>query len=537
MSHLSHIGELELRFRLDRGAQARLARSGITAENATSKSMFWSAYFDTADGDLAASGFSLRLRRTDAGYLQTVKADTAIAFERFEWEQAVPRGEPLLDALPPIDTAAGALIRKHFDRLEAIFTTQFERTCWRRQIGRALRVEIAADRGEIAAGDPVVPVAEIEIERLAGDRASFHRWVCAFARRCALSLSVASKSERGLRLIGRLPAVPTPVKAVLPILRGEATVAQAAALAVRSCLAHLIANLEPVMMGSDPGGPHQLRIALRRLRAAIRFFHLAESNRRWNSISASARRLAEIAGRVRDSDVFEAGLLASLMTALPDDAALERLAAGLARERERQRVAMRAALADLALTRLVLSTAYLAESLMASRGTAQAAGKISPEVTGDRSEGPALLKEFAPIRIRELREKLGKRIRKADDWSSWHRARIAAKNLRYALEFVGSALPRAKRTRHAVEHLSALQELLGAQQDRATSLEVARRCSAHDANIEPGRQDRALTLIEGWNAGATADPKQLRRAARSVMARVERALGNLHHASPAVQTG
>ena len=545
VSHPSYVGELELKFRLDRQAQARLAESGLHPDNATSKTAFWTAYFDTADGVLAAHRFSLRVRRSGDGYVQAVKADTDIPFERFEWEQAIDRAQPRIDSLPPIDTAAGALIRKHFEALEEIFVTQFERICWRRRIGRSLRVEIAADRGDIRAGERTVPLAEIEIERLAGDRTEFYRWVRGFAQRCGLSLAVASKSERGLRLIGRLAAVPLPVKAAAPVLKGELTVGEAAALAVRSCLAHLIANLEPVMMGSDVGGPHQLRISLRRLRAAIRLFQLADRDKRWNVIGVSARHLAEVAGRVRDCDVFEAGLLVKLIAALPNDAALETLTASLARERDRQRVAARAALADLAFTRFVLSTAYLAQRCADERrpagatgsagtaNTAATAAASEPGVTARAAGTRHLLVDFAPIRIRELRDKLSRRQRKANDSPSWHRARISAKSLRYALEFVGPALQRPKRARQTVEQLSALQELLGAEQDRATSLEVARRCMKHDARADPLLQERALTLIEGWNASAVGDPKMLRRAVRSAMERIARALGNLPRSSDA----
>src|SRR3954451_21928503 len=55
----------------------------------------------------------------------------------------------------------------------------------------------------------------------------------------------------------------------------EASVGDAFRMVVRSCLAHLLANEGAALLGRDPEGVHQVRVAVRRLRSALRFFRRA----------------------------------------------------------------------------------------------------------------------------------------------------------------------------------------------------------------------------------------------------------------------
>jgi triphosphatase len=504
---MTDTGELELRFRLDASARKSLADDGFTAERATSRARLRSTYFDTPNGDLAHARISLHVRHTPAGLVQTVKTETGIPFERFEWEQPIPHASPRIDALPPADSQVGATVRQHFDRLKPLFVTDFERIAWRRDIGRSLGVDVVCDQGSVRAGEQSLPLAEIEIERLAGERRAFYRWVKAFAQRHRLSISIPNKNERGLRLIGRLPAIPPPARATLASMKGSTSVSVAASIATRSCLWHLTANIEPLMNGDDPGATHQMRVALRRLRAAIRLFELGSRDPRWTLVGASAGHLADVVGRLREADVFEAGVLAKLRAAFADDEALDMLARGVARVKLNERVSARAAVADLGFTRLVLSAAYLSELL--------AAGSRGPEST---------LEDFARIRIAELWTKMRKRLRRAADPAGWHRARIATKNLRYGLEFVATALSKPKRLRDAIECLATLQERLGAEQDRATSLAVARLAADAAPAKDATHSVRALALIEGWNSREIEKSGGLRDAAQRSLANLKRDL-------------
>jgi CHAD domain-containing protein len=117
-----------------------------------------------------------------------------------------------------------------------------------------------------------------------------------------------------------------------------------------------------------------------------------------------------------------------------------------------------------------------------------------------------------------------KRMRRADDPASWHRARIATKNLRYGLEFVASALSKPKRIRDAIERLAALQERLGAEQDRAASLAVAHRAADAAPAKDARHSVRALALIEGWNSREAGTSDGLHHAAHRSLAGLKRDL-------------
>ena len=91
---------------------------------------------------------------------------------------------------------------------------------------------------------------------------------------------------------------PAPL-ALTPGLSGE-TVLQCA---VHACLDHLVRN-EPAGRAGDAEGIHQMRVAVRRLRAVLSTFArlLPPEPRRW--ASDELRWLADALGEARDLDVF-----------------------------------------------------------------------------------------------------------------------------------------------------------------------------------------------------------------------------------------
>ena len=68
--------ETELKFRLGPGAVVRLSgHPALQGEQTTDH--LRSVYFDTPDSLLRAAGFSLRVRATGSGFIQTLKRQTA----------------------------------------------------------------------------------------------------------------------------------------------------------------------------------------------------------------------------------------------------------------------------------------------------------------------------------------------------------------------------------------------------------------------------------------------------------------------------
>jgi len=479
--------ELELKFFLPPALQRRLEREGA----ADRRERVLSCYYDTPDGELTRARMAVRVRRHGDRWVQTVKADTGDRFERFEWERPIAGPSPERDALPPESTPQGALARRSFALWRPLFETDFERRTHRIEPGPGLAVEVALDVGEVRCGALREPIRELELECLEGSRAAFFEWALQWVEREQACLMWPTKNERGLRLAGRLPAAPAPVKAGAAAPGPDTSPGAAACEVLRACIGHACANIEPVLACDAPEGPHQLRVALRRLRAALRFFDLrGRDGGAWEALDRDAAALADAAGRVRDIDVLESGLLERLRTQYPDDAALASLAHALRETRDAARSDLRHILAAPGTTRLVLRAQALAEQLAAP------APGSAPLPGGDH---PGLATE----RIRALLRRVRQRAACAQDATGRHRTRIAVKNLRYALEFAAAACARPADAGRAATLLARWQDALGSGQDLAAAGTVAATAMARP-EVPPDAALRAISLIDGWRACASA---------------------------------
>jgi len=228
----------------------------------------------------------------------------------------------------------------------------------------------------------------------------------------------------------------------------------------------MLANFPGAAADRDPEYLHQLRVGMRRLRAALRVFEdtLREADVR--ALRRMLRNLAAAAGPARDWDVHARRLPRALRPAA-----------------ERRRRAAYAAL------RRVLR-----------------APQLWPPPRGLPSAVAAL-----PLFAREALEQAERDARKRGDRMDWTRAgrrhelRIRLRRLRYAAEFLRDAFPGAD-SEPLIASLKQLQDLLGAMND----LEVARRLQAELTGEKPRRSARTARLLEAlpaaWEA-FTAAPR------------------------------
>jgi len=510
--------ELELKFSLPLSLQDSLARDSHGADRIH---RVWSCYYDTPDGALARARIALRVRQHGGRWLQTVKTDDGDRFERFEWERPIAGATPEREALPPDTTPHGVGLHRAFGQLRPLFETDFERAARRLEPEPGLVVELAQDLGELRCAERREPIREVELECLDGTRAAFFGWALDWARREQACLLWPSKHERGLRLAARLPLAPPPVKAGATEPAGSITPGEAAAAVLRGCIAHACANIEPMLASETADGPHQFRVALRRLRAALRFFDLREPGGPGEALDTDASALADIAGRVRELDVFEAGLLRELRAKFRGDAALEALSRAVADARDAARRELRRTLTGATATQFVLRALLLAEQVAESgAGGAPAGGRFD---------------EFAAFRLQALHRRVRRRVRVADDEPGWHRSRIAVKNLRYALECAGAALPRGVDGLRAMALLARWQDRLGAGQDLAVARDVAA-----DAMARPGIPSdaavRATALIDAWRAFDAQPSADQRPHARRTLRTLRECLKGLRETGRAVPT-
>jgi CHAD domain-containing protein len=191
----------------------------------------------------------------------------------------------------------------------------------------------------------------------------------------------------------------------------------------------------------DIEGVHRMRVATRRLRAALRVFEAALPSEA-GSVRAELTWLGQTLGTVRDLDV-QLATLRTLMQDAPLQAVVDILEA-------------RRAPAHQALRRALASPRYaaLVAQLQALRG--------SPG-------SQALAKEEVPNLVRRSQRRFRHTAREAEQRATaarLHRARIRAKQLRYSLEFVADLYgPPADELIAAV---TRVQDVLGTIQDAAT---------------------------------------------------------------------
>lgn len=124
---------------------------------------------------------------------------------------------------------------------------------------------------------------------------------------CDLRREPRSKQALALRIIQRTPASPkmdSPPAAATPLTpKPKDSPAQAAAKILALHLGRMTANEPGVRQGIDPEAVHDMRVAIRRMRSALRFFGPYLDDPRLASMTPRLQCLAGLLGGVRDLDV------------------------------------------------------------------------------------------------------------------------------------------------------------------------------------------------------------------------------------------
>jgi inorganic triphosphatase YgiF len=469
--------EVELKLALAEGHQARFLRHPLLKQAIDRHAeTLDNIYYDTAGLSLRRRGIALRLRRKGRDWLQTVKLagnSSAGLSSRPEWE--VPYGGHFdfsaVDVLPVREWMGRP---KLLARIVPICETRFRRITWKFPAGPGF-VLLTLDRGWIIANGRREAISEVELELAGAPVSAVFGLAAQLAQRVTLTPSVLSKAERGYRLHTGAP--PTPVKAgTIPLSATMAPTEAFRGIAL-SCLEHLQQNHPGAVASDDPEYIHQMRVATRRLRAALRLFapvlpeHFAESLR--TPLSVLMKQL----GLARDLDVLLAEIADPVLCALPNEPRLPALASDITNRRYAAREQAIALLAAPDYGRTLLTAL---ESLHAVPVTDPAT---------------IALAGFASERLHRLRRKLRRLVAVADidDPSSLHALRIGVKRLRYALEFFSPLAP--KRTvRHAITILAEVQETLGQLNDLTSAGAMLMECAGDDPRLR-----EAVTLIGGWH--------------------------------------
>ncbi|GAB1392338.1 CYTH and CHAD domain-containing protein [Rhodocyclaceae bacterium] len=444
-------------------------------------------YYDTPALALRKHGVALRLRAQGKVWLQTVKCAGEAAggiSARPEWETPYA-GHFDFSA---VDNTA---VRDWLERpklraqIAPIFETNFSRMAWILAPAAGTELMLVLDRGWIAAGGRREAISEIEIELLYGDSAHLFSLARKLAEQIPIVPAARSKADRGYRLFKQVPMAP--VKAAPLALAAADQPVQAFSRIALSCLDHLQQNHLGAISTDDPEYIHQMRVATRRLRAALRLFAPLLPDGFAPPMVTALRDMMTVLGQARDLDVLLAEIAEPVLHALPDE---PRLAALVGIITDRRFACRRTAINFLRSPRYGLITLEILADL---HGHAEkvGAGGTAPETTITAQH----LGEFATERLQRLRKKVLKLARAAriDDPPTLHALRIGIKRLRYALEFF-SPLASPIAMRRILSHLASLQETLGQINDLANAGALLMDCAADEAPLR-----EAVTLIGGWH--------------------------------------
>jgi CHAD domain-containing protein len=274
-----------------------------------------------------------------------------------------------------------------------------------------------------------------------------------------------------------------------------------------ACLDQVLGN-EPAIAADVAEGIHQMRVAVRRLRAILSAFGamLPEDQRRW--ASAELRWLADALSAARNVDVFLQALLAPAQAALAATDGMAALAAAAEQRRLSAYAQAKKAVGSRRYTALLLRLLRWFESC----------GWRDATVAHDLDQPIDSL--AAPLLDRRLRtvKRRGKGFA-GQSAMQRHRLRIALKKLRYATEVLAALYPHADRDRFE-KRLKRLQDDLG----DANDVRVGRNIVADLA----GRSGHGVAVADAGQAVLDWHERRLTRREH----KLRKHLGRLLDAGP-----
>lgn len=439
---------------------ARLTRLGRHRLRRRRSQRLHSVYLDTPDFSLTRHGVALRLRRDGTSWEATVKwsgnVDGAV-HDRPELNVRLASTPELPFALPEGPLRTYVVVHAMDRPLHPILRTEIRR----RRLDvlpassssrREPVAEIALDQVTLGSpqDQPFASYAEVEVEARGASRDTVHSLTETLRKRFGLEPSTHSKLAFGLALlygdVALQPGAPAPLERDDPI-----------ATAVRKIVAIQLARLRErdpgVRTGNDPDALHEMRVATRRLRAALRSFRIAIPSRLCDELGGELRWLGSCLGAVRDLDVHLADLDRHAV-ALPPSyrEALEPFRQYVGEERRQKSDALREALDSRRYFQLLAKL----ETFSTSRP--------SPDRLPAAAQQP--ISAFGAAAAEKALRRFWKRGRKTDSAATpeaLHKLRIRAKRTRYLLEFLADFC--GKPGRRLIRRLIRVQDVLGAFND------------------------------------------------------------------------
>ena len=442
--------ELEIKLEVAPSTLRRLNRIplvkklGVPPKRATEVSV----YFDTATQKLRKKGLMLRVRRIGKRYLQTIKAAGASGpIERNEWETEITGAGPDLNIIggTPLEPLMNNKVRR---QLKPMFETRVRRTIYP-LVDETRAIDLTIDRGKIDTGDGSVPLCELELELKRGNKEQLFEIARVLTKALPARLAFKSKSERGYEFInGEQDA---PVNAAPVDLPANSNARDGFKLICFASLKQIIDNT-PALLKEDTEGVHQMRVGLRRLRAAMSLFSVLLADNQTATIKRELKWLAGELAAARELEVLTERVIApmkkqhdGLRTGVPA------VSQELAEKRKAALTRAENAVSSARFRRLILEVVAWLEL-----------GQwLKPEDDLVRSRGDIPIEIFASEQLQRRWRKVRKRGKQIEqlDARKRHELRIQVKKLRYAAEFFGGLFQGKKAKKRRKKFVAALEQL------------------------------------------------------------------------------
>ena len=368
--------------------------------------------------------------------------------------------------------------------LDPVLEVRTRRRPFDLRVDEEIVAEIALDETVISVGQGGRPVRlrRVEVEVVPAWVETLAPLVDRLRDECGLQPATLSKFEAGLLAAGL--RIPAPPDLGSTSMAPSPSVGEVAFAVLRRNVAVMLAHEPGTRLGEDIEELHDMRVATRRLRAALAMFSDALPVRAQH-LRVELGWLADALGGVRDLDV-QLERLAGWTNEVPEEdrGSLSELAQLLDRERDEARDDLLVALDSRRYERLVAGlTAMLRQGPSRRRRR--------------RRHPPSPLCRRWCKSDTAATVKAARRARRSGVATDFHRLRIRGKRLRYALEFVSEVY--AGQTTRYVRRVVQLQDALGLMQDAQVA--AARLHSVGDRpgfrpvgdhDLRHGRHRRAL---------------------------------------------
>ena len=451
--------------------------SGLVVEP-ESEEKITDTYYDAGDWRFYRAGYALRVRKAGSTAEATMKSILpAEGNIRRRREITEPLGDDKPATLAKAPGSVGERARSLLGGrdVQAMFGVRTRRQKF------ALLLEDGSSTDQVRIGEVLLDASEIpldggresarlsrvEVEAGAGTAPTpdLQGFVDEMQHALELKPASLSKFETGLYATGLSPRGDTEAG---PTGIGPAMTLGGVAFAVlRRQFAEMRAHEPGTRIGEDPEELHDMRVATRRMRAALRLFEGALPERaKW--FREELRWLAGSLGDVRDLDVQIQRLETWRGEADGESSdSLGKILDVVKKRRAEARGRMLEALDSARYERLEASFGeMLRRGPGAERELAQGNGR-APEGEPVTSAAPPLIS----ARFRKWRKAAG-RLDESSPPDDFHDLRKKGKRLRYALEFVSEVY--GKPVAGLISTLKALQDDLGDHQDAAVAAETLR---------------------------------------------------------------